>query len=747
MRRDIAICAGLVAFTLAAYWQVSSFDFIYYDDRQYVCENPRVCQGLSWENVAWAFTARTASNWHPLTWLSHMLDVQLFGLRSGAHHAVNLVFHVANTLLLFLVLRRITAAVWRSAIVAALFAVHPLHVESVAWVAERKDVLSTFLALLCIAAYASYVRKPGLCRYIVVFVLFALSLMAKPMFVTLPILFLLLDYWPLERLSQSLADRPTSTEQPSKILRKSGKQCGTRRSRAVGVSPDFWPTVARLVLEKLPLLMLSVLSCVATLIAQQRVMASIERISLGTRMGNSLLAYVRYLGKTFWPVDLSLPYPFEFRPGAVRVLLAVAILIGVSIAVIWAWRRRPYLAVGWFWYLGSLVPVIGIVQVGIQGMADRYTYIPLIGIFIMAAWGLADLLAPWDRRHLALSAIWMLILAACFLRTRDQAQYWRNTETLFFHSIDVIPENFMAHNNLMVWYSLQNRTAEAAVQADATLKIRPNNAEVQTYLGYTLIKQQRWDEAAVHLKLVLKTSPIYAPAHNHYGVFLFHKGDREEAVEQFREAVRLDPEEVPARENLAKACFATGKLEEAAQQWREVLNLDPKSAEAFGSLGTVLAKQGNIPEALDYFRRSLAADPQNADVHNNLAMTLLTTGKTAEALAQWRELSRLQPDNFVALNAMAWVQATTLDQSFRNGQEAVLSAEKALRLSKDQSPELLDTLAAAYAEAGRFAEAIATASKAADLASSSGKEDFAGRIRDRLKLYKSETPYRELPDR
>ena len=748
MRRDFSICAGLVVLTLAAYWQVGAFDFIGYDDNQYVYDNLHVRKGLSWENVGWAFTTGRASNWHPLTWLSHMLDVQLFGLRSGAHHAVNLAFHVANTLLLFLILRRMTAAVWQSAMVAALFALHPLHVESVAWVAERKDVLSTFLGLLTIAAYVRYTRNPGRGRYFLVAVLFALGLMVKPMLVTLPFVFLLLDYWPLGRMSLSLAEQSTSTEQPSKTAWKSRKQRGNSQSRSVGESQKILPIMGRLVLEKLPLLMLSVLSCVVTYIVQQGAMVSIEHVSFGPRIANALLAYVHYLGKMVWPLNLALPYPFKFSPDAGHILLSIALLVSITSAAIWAWRScRPYLTVGWFWYLGTLVPVIGIVQVGSQGMADRYTYIPSIGIFIMAVWGLTELIATWDRRHLALPMIGLPVLAACFMLTRVQIQYWRNTETLFLHTNDVIPGSKTVHKILMMWYWEQEKPAESIAQAEEVLKLDPQNAEAHTHIALILIEQKRWDEAAAHLKIALQSNPSFAAAYNHYGVVLFAKEDAEGAIKHLREAVRLEPENVCARQNLAKTYFAIGKLEEAAQQWRKVLHLQPHSAEAAGELGVVLQKQGKTTEAIDFYRQSLESYPRDVNVRNNLAVALLTTGKTKEALDQWRELLHLQPNDVVTLNALAWIQATAGDQSLRNGKEAVQLAEKALQLSKEQSPEMLDTLAAAYAEVGRYSEAVATASKAFDMASSAGQSDLAGKIRARLQYYQSDRPYRELPDR
>ena len=574
----------LVAITLAVYWQTLGHEFISdYDDGAYVTDNEHVLAGLTRDSVAWAFAAMHSGNWHPLTWLSHMLDVQVYGLKPMGHHLTNLLFHLANVLLLFWVLMRMTGAVWKSAFVAALFAVHPLHVESVAWVAERKDVLSTFLWLLTTLAYAAYAQRAQWWRYVLVVVLFALGLMAKPMLVTLPITLLLLDYWPLSRFGKLGA--------------------------------------AKLVLEKAPMLVLCAASSVVTLMAQRQggAVETLERLPFGYRAENAVVSYAAYLVKMIWPRNLSVFYPHPTTRGlpAWEVVGSAALLVLISVLVIRGARRRPYLATGWLWYLLTLVPVIGLVQVGGQSMADRYTYVPLIGVLVMIAWGFPDLIsavarssrtraggpaaaaAPLTATTLAVVAFAVIIALSYVAHT--QVGQWRDSLTLFTHAIDVTSHNYVAY-----------------------LRV-----------GTLLKKQGDLDQAEDYLAEAVRLTPDNASAQINYGNVLLAKARFAEAAQHYRKALSLDPRDAKAHNNLGAALSRLNKLDEAEQHIRQAIHLDPEYADAYGNLGAVRYFQGRTDEALRNWLRAVRLKPDYADGHANLAVVYLNRGDYAEA---WKEV-------------------------------------------------------------------------------------------------------------
>ena len=452
----------LVFMTVLAFWQVARSEFINFDDNVYVTENSHVLQGITRGSITWAFTTGHASNWHPLTWISHMVDVQVFGLRPTWHHLMNLLFHIANTVLLFFILHRMTKALWQSAFVAALFALHPLHVESVAWVAERKDVLSTFFWIIAIGAYASYVERPGLKRYLVVCGSFIFGLLAKPMLVTLPFVLLLLDYWPLGRL-----ERNPAGEDPAQ-------------------TPIFrWATVRPLLVEKIPLFALAAFSCVVTYFVQHHggMMRGMEILSLGTRLANALVSYAAYMGKMLWPVNLAVLYPHPVWWPAWKVLFALVLLAAITAAVMKGARRRPYLPVGWLWYVGTLIPVIGIVQVGSQAMADRYTYIPLIGLFIIAAWGIPRLLVRLPRRREILAALSALCLICLFFLTWRQVSYWRSNITLYNHTLEITKRNGAIYMNRGTAYLVLGNYRVAIEDFNRAIEINPRVAASYMNLG------------------------------------------------------------------------------------------------------------------------------------------------------------------------------------------------------------------------------------------------------------------------
>ena len=603
LRHVCLVCGALILITLAVYWQTHGFDFVNYYDHLYVTENPHTQAGLTWDNLRWAFTTGHAANWHPLTWLSYMLDVQLFGVSAPAHHVVNVLWHVLNSVLLFLVLCRMTArwdatkALWPSAFVAALFALHPLHVESVAWIAERKDVLSTFFWLLTMAAYAHYVQRPSVRRYLMVAAPFALGLMAKPMLVTLPAVLLLLDYWPLGRLDLAGAG-----------------------PRKVGSS------FARLAFEKAPLLALTVLSSVATIAAQgsRGGVVPYDVIPLSVRVGNALVAYAQYILRTLWPVRLAVYYPHLRDAMPLWQPIVSALLLGGATAlVLLRPRRLPYLAVGWFWYLGTLVPVIGIVQVGDQAFADRYTYVPLIGVFIMAAWGIAHLAAKWRLPRPVLAAGAAATLAALCVGAWTQIGHWKDSRTLFEHALEVTSGNFMAHKALGVVLTDDAGEYEAAAQ---------------------------------HLRKAIELDPGDAAGYFNLGNALHGMGKADEAIEQYRKAIQIDPHYVAAHYNLGNVFAEQKKLPEAAAAFEAVLKIQPGHAAANNNLGSALVLQGKLEEALSRYRKALDADPDYLDACCNLGYTLTKLGRPEEAVQAYSRALRVDPTCEKARKALADLQ-------------------------------------------------------------------------------------------
>jgi Flp pilus assembly protein TadD len=570
----------LLVATLAVYIQVWTHDFVGLDDFNYVVKNPQVAGGLTARGVAWAFTTGHESNWHPLTWLSHMLDVQLWGLAPGPHHLTNLAFHLANTLLLLVLLHRMTADVWRSAVVAGLFALHPLHVESVAWVAERKDVLSTLFWLLTTWAYVSYVRRPGPGRYAAALAAFALGLMSKPMLVTLPFVLLLLDVWPLGRVR--------------------------------GALPELLKTSAGLITEKLPFFALTVASSVITFMVQQRggAVAELDAFPLGPRLANVVTSYVAYLGKTFWPTGLAVIYPYPTSVSAWRVTACLVFLLAVTALVLRAARRAPYLPVGWLWYLGTLVPVIGVVQVGSQAMADRYTYVPSIGVFIMVVWGVPDLLARWPHRRVVLPAVATAVLAACAALTALQLPHWKNSTALWTWATRVTSGNFLAEFYLADHLAQNGRAGEAVPHYVESLRITPSFVTARNNLGFTLASLGRVDEAIGHYNEILRVLPHHVEARNNLALAYAAQGKLDDAIRELREAIRIVPGDAESHFNLAALLRRKGQLADAAHHYTEALRLKPGHAEAHYRLGVVLADQGNVGEAARHLRTALTLDPK-----------------------------------------------------------------------------------------------------------------------------------------
>jgi tetratricopeptide (TPR) repeat protein len=755
----LLMCGGLVAAIFALFGRVGECEFVAHDDDVYVYINPVVSRGLTAEGFAWAFTHRHAGNWHPLSWLSHMVDCQLYGLAPCGHHLTNVGLHAAVAVFLFLVLRAATGATLRSLLVAALFALHPLRVESVAWVAERKDVLSGLFFMLTIGAYGWYAQGPrSLRRYAVVASLFILGLLAKPMLVTLPLVLLLLDYWPLGRFSAAAkesGDRPLSQ----------------------------WSVARRLILEKLPLLGLVAISCAVTVWAQSPAIQAGEQVPLTLRLANVPVAYVTYLGQLFYPVDLAILYPFPAAGISAEKTAAATLLLLAITGGCWVCRKRyPYFIVGWLWYLVMLLPTIGLLQVGLQARADRYTYLPQIGLLLMLVWGTADLTASWSCRRWLRPLVSGLVLAALAAVTFIQIGYWQNTEVLWNRALACTSDNLLAHYNLAVFladrgkvdaameqyrqalkidprylparnnlgslYDRQGSPAEAIQQYRLALQLQPDEPVSHCNLGLALCRQGNPGEALPHFQQALAANPQCAEAHYGLGMVLDRGGQSAAAAAQFQQALDIRPTYPDAHNFLGVVLSKLGKTTEAIAQFRQAVQCKPDYAQALHNLGSLLRQQGNIDEALECYRRALEIDPRYASAHINLGLALYQQQRYAEALAHWREALRLQPDQIPVLNQIAWALATCPDDAVRDGKTAVTLAQQALQLAGTPEPLLLDSLAAAHAEAGQFAEAISTAEQARQKASNQGRTALVHSLDGRLKLYRAGVPFRRsgLPD-
>jgi tetratricopeptide (TPR) repeat protein len=660
MSRPRLIALLLALITLVVYLPASRNSFVNFDDNDYVTNNQVVQNGLTWVGIKWAFTTWHAGNWHPLTWLSHMTDCELFGLNAGAQHYVNVLFHTANAVVLLLLLFRLTGALWPSAFVAALFAWHPLHVESIAWIAERKDVLSTFFEMLTLLAYARAVTSgrwqvtgtaSSLSRvrchespfYWLALLFFALGLMAKPMLVTLPFLLLLLDYWPLQRFPNFKLDVAT---------------------------------VSRLALEKWPFFLLATASCIVTFLAQRKggLVITLQQLPLDSRLGNALLSYARYLWKAVWPVKLAIVYPLQNQFPWTQAAAAAVFLMVITWFACRGHRRRPYLLVGWFWFLGTLIPVSGLVQTGGQAMADRYTYVPLIGIFIAVTFGIKDLIARF-RIGIILPAVAVgLILGNCLFLTVRQLSYWRDSESLFRHAVAATKDNDVAHY----------------------------------CLGLTLAEQRKLDAALV----------------------------------EYREAERLAPDRFQTHRNIGNLLDEAGNPDAALVEYCEAVRLNPKNPLLYDRLGFVLAELGRFNEAMNQYEQALRLDPGDPHPFYLMGKALLKQGRSVEAIDKFRQLLRLNPNDLQTLLFLARTFASDNNPEIRNGAEAVALAEKANGLTDGEQPFVLDTVATAYAEAGRFQDARQIEQRAIQLAQAAGLDETNAMLQ-RLELYKASQPYRE----
>jgi tetratricopeptide (TPR) repeat protein len=686
VRPGILICLFFVIAILLVYWQVRNYSFVNYDDRQYVTHNHHVNTGFTLESIKWSFTAIHASNWHPVTWLSHMLDSQIYGMNAGHHHMTNVLLHILNTLLVFLVLKRMTGKLWHSSFVAALFALHPLHVESVAWVAERKDLLSTFFWMLALWSYTRYVEGSAFKHYLLVVLFFIIGLMAKPMLVTLPFLLVLLDYWPLRRFELAPGD-PINSQ---------------HRRFNFG-----------LIYEKIPLFFLSALSSIVTYIAQESSGAvnSLAVIPFHIRIANATVSYVSYIGKMIWPHHLAVFYPY---PEAIELwkVAGAGVLLGIiSVAVCRMVRTKPYFAVGWFWYIGTLVPVIGIVQVGVQKMADRYTYVSLIGLFIIIAWGVSDILDKWRYKRIILAGSTIVVLSAFTIYTWFQIKNWQNSITLFEHALNVTVDNSVAHINLGEALAGQGKTEDAIRHYNEALRIKPNLA---------------------------------APLLN-LGVALREKGEIDEAVKHFSRILRFKSDCVEAYYELAETLKKKGDVDGAVKYYLDAIRIKPDQARLYNNLGAILADKNKPGQAREYFYKALEVDPNYAGAYYNLGKISANQGQIQDAILNYRNAFRLDPDMTEALYHLSWILACCESEKYRNGVEAVKLAEQLCEITQYGQPLALDALAAAYAEMKRFDKAVLTAEKALQLALDHGSKELAAGLKERLELYRKGLPYRQTP--
>ncbi|MGA3179368.1 MAG: tetratricopeptide repeat protein [Verrucomicrobiota bacterium] len=643
-RQVVCVCAFLVLAVLAVFGQTAGFEFVNFDDPVYVSENPSVTSGLSARAVASALTHAQCSLYHPLTMISLMVDYQFHGLWAGGFHLTNVVIHAAASVLLFLILRQMTAALWRSAFVAAVFALHPLRVESVAWVAERKDVLAAFFFMLTLGAYLRYVRNPhSLGGYLMVAVFFGLDLLCKPTVVTLPFVLLLLDYWPLHRFVTRRA--PHATGAPME-------------------EQEVFGIPKRLILEKIPLLALAAGACVATLFAARKAISSVDTVPVMIRISNAVVAYVVYLRQMVWPAGLAAFYPYPEKAFPLwETATAFLLLAGISGGV-WALRRKqPWLLTGWYWYLGMLAPVIGIVQEGAFGHADRNTYLPQIGLYMLLTWVAAELCGGWRYRLLVLGGLSTAIVAALSLCAHAQTSYWRNSQVLWTHTIactapnsfarynlgfalyqkgemdqaveqyrealEIKPDFVMARSNLGVACEQKGDTDEAIAQYRKALEIQPDNAEIRANLGNALSEKGQFNEAVEQYHKALEINPAYEDAHFNQGIALFRKGDTEGAIKQYREAVRIKPDDAMAEDNLGVALAKAGRFDEAIASYRQAIKISPRFADVYDNLGVALIQKGETKEAIESWRQAL--DLAAGQKNNELAAKLEEEIKHYEA--------------------------------------------------------------------------------------------------------------------
>jgi protein O-mannosyl-transferase len=680
----LAVCVFLLLAVLAVFGQTHTHEFIDFDDNVYIYENGHVRGGLTRAGLGWALTSTHAGFWHPLTTISHMLDIEMFGLNSGRHHAISVFIHAATAMMLFLAILRLTREFWPSAVAAAVFAIHPLRVESVAWAAERKDVLSGFFFALTLLLYAGYARQPSILRYLAVALSLSLGLMCKPMLVTTPFVLLLLDYWPLDRVAGSgwWAAGKTSLHRP----------------RATRHAPS---ALGWLMLEKAPLLVLALLMSAVTVWAQEVAIQSTAMYSLQARFANAAVSYVAYLRQMFWPSGLAVfyPHPKDSLP-AWQALGAFGLLSAISVSLFLLRQRRPYLLVGWLWYLGMLVPVIGFVQSGEQARADRFTYLPQIGLAIALVWWAADASRGWRHQRLALAPLVVGVVAVLAFIAERQTRHWHDSVTLFNHTLDCTSPNSIARNNLAFALAELGQDDDAIVHYQRALEIQPGYASAHVNLGKILARRGQVDEAIVHFRNAVEIRPDYALAYYNLGTALDNLGQVDEVIIHYRKTLELEPDFFEARNNLGIALTRRGEVDEAVFHFRKVLEFKPDFAKARYNLAVVLAGRGQADEAIVHFQKALEVQPDDFDTHHNLALALLGVKRVDEAIVHLQKALEIQPDSAKAHFNFGFV-LTGRGRS-DEADKAIEHYRKALALAIAQhNQELADAARAQLRQAGK----------------------------------------------
>ncbi len=777
-----AVCSILFLAVILVFGTTLLYDFVNYDDDVLVYDNPMVARGVTAKGLVWAFTTSGLNMWYPVTWISYMLDSQLYGLKPWGYHLTNVLLHAATSVILFLALRRMTGNLWASALVALLFAIHPLRAEAVAWVGERKTPLSGLFFVSTIAAYSAYARHPfSLVRYLLMAAIFALGLLAKPSLVTLPFVLLLLDYWPLGRAGSR--ERGAGGHHVPMV----GEQ------ESAGKNPSFSPlpdplrgcpacSLLSLLVEKIPLLLLSAGCSVAAVLSQAGNVQSLQSVPVPARIANSLISYAVYLGQFVWPIKLAVFYPRPENLPAWQVAGAFLVLTTVSLAALMSWRKQPAVLVGWLWYLGTLVPMIGLVPIGSHARADRYTYLPQIGLCIAlvwgAYWGLERLWGDWVSRRWLCGVAGALLLAGLMVCAWQQTSYWQNSERLWTHALactsnnvvadlnlgvaladcgqvdeaivhfrkalELMPDCADAHNGLAAALAARGQIDDAITHYRKALEIKPDYAQAHNNLAAALAGCQRIDEAVAQFQKALEIKPYYAEAHYNLGLALAGRGQIDEAIGHYRKALQIKPDYAQAHYSLGNALIGCGQVEEAMVQYRKALEIRPDYAEAHSSLGVALAGCGRLDEAVAHYRKALEINPDDVEAHYNLGTALIGRGQVDEAILHYRKVLKIKPDDVGALNNIAWLRATHSDPKFRDGAEAVRLARRAAELTPND-PNTLSTLAAAYAEAMRFTEAVQTARKALDLATRQNNPALVKSIQVRMRLYETGKPFHETP--
>jgi protein O-mannosyl-transferase len=780
MVRQKLLCLVLALVTIMIYLPVLHYSFVNLDDDQYVTSLPYALQKVSLAGFYWAFTNIHFAGWQPLTMLSHMLDCQFFGLNASGHHFTNVILHTANAVLLFLILKEMTGALWRSFSVAALFAWHPLHVESVAWISDRKDLLSTFFVMLTLIAYLRYVRRPQWSSYLAIIICYAFGLMSKATVVTLPFVLLLMDYWPLKRIQRA---NPTPFQSLRPLLR-----------------------------EKLLLFIMAAAFSVVAFWAQQRggALPSLGKFSLAERAEHALVNYSAYIVKMFWPTNLAVPYPVNSIP-VWQWMGSATLLVFGTVAVLRTAQRSPFLFVGWFWYLATLVPVAGFVQVGTQSMADRYTYFPLIGLFVAVAFGVGEWAAKLRLKPIIVISLVGFILVGCLTVTARQLQFWRNSETLFTHSIAVTRGNYVAYNNLglalmedgrkddakaLIQKALQvqpdyadahsslgilllseGETDQAMFHFQKAVEIQPDDPRIQNNLGTALLRLGQTSEASVHFQKALEIQPENAQAHCNLGVALMQNGRATEAIPHFQKSLEIQPADMETLSDLGTALLQSGQPLQAMPYFQEALKINPRLAQAHDGLGWAFLQNRQIDEAMLQFQEALETQPNYVKAHNGLGLALLQKGRREEAMAHFQRIVeinpkfpqaqrmlgdlllqsghadeamahyqavlKIQPQNASVQNNLAWILATSPEASLRNGARAFELAQQADHLTGGNNSTIIGTLAAAYAETGHFSEAVAEAQHGLQLAAAQTNTAQMDALRQQLEYYQHDAPFRD----